>query len=90
MSHGGIGTRSVGPDFLDDPEVRPACKDADPERFFTEGGDAAISVAVTYCHPCPLYRPCRAWALRQSSDLHGVWGGTTRTQRKQLRRQGRS
>ncbi|MEU8264933.1 WhiB family transcriptional regulator [Micromonospora sp. NPDC048999] len=86
-----IGTRSLAPDFLDgDPEIRPRCDGADPERFFTASEAEAQRVAAAYCGPCPLYWPCRGWALRQTNDLHGVWGGTTQAQRKRLRRQGRS
>ncbi|MEW2383356.1 WhiB family transcriptional regulator [Micromonospora sp. NPDC047707] len=86
MTERGIGTRSAAPDFLDDPDVRPACRGADTARFF--GSDhAQAGVIAVYCTPCEIRPACREWALAQSPEsLYGVWGGLTRNQRRDIRR----
>ncbi|MFG3709192.1 WhiB family transcriptional regulator [Micromonospora sp. NPDC047670] len=88
MSVRGIGIRSAGPDFLD-PDIEAACADADPEVFFPEGSSHELAAALAedrYCRPCPYYRRCRQWALAQTEDLYGIWAGTTKEQRRHLRR----
>ncbi|GIJ10768.1 WhiB family transcriptional regulator [Micromonospora andamanensis] len=86
---GNVGTRSSAPDFLA-PDVQPNCKGVDPGAFFGSDADQKAAARI-YCGPCPLRRGCRAWALDQGSDLYGVWGGTTRNERRRIaRRRGRA
>ncbi|WP_320069134.1 WhiB family transcriptional regulator [Micromonospora sp. RTGN7] len=84
-----IGTRSAAPDFLDTPHGPAACAGTEDDTTFfpePETSAAAAAAAALYCHRCPLYRPCRAWALAQPPDsLHGIWAGTSRSQRRWLR-----
>ncbi|SBT64246.1 Transcription factor WhiB [Micromonospora sediminicola] len=88
-----LGTRSAAPDFLDDPDVVPACAGVDSALFFPtrEDSAAAAETANRYCRACPVRTPCRQWALRQSpNDLYGIWGGTTREDRLRIHRRRRA
>jgi WhiB family redox-sensing transcriptional regulator len=65
---------------------RAACRDVDPEVFFPaqgESGDQARAV----CRPCPLRAACGAWALGQTDELVGVWGGLSARERRRLKRE---
>ena len=71
----------------------PACSTVDPELFFPQeqpGQLAAkyvnLSKAKAICDGCPLKNPCLEYALRNMEI--GVWGGTTESQREDLRRKG--
>lgn len=44
----------------------------------------ATAAAVGVCGPCPFRGACRDYAL--SHDVHGVWGGLTAPERRELRR----
>ena len=65
-----------------------ACRDLDPDLFFPIGmvGPAVTQVAEAKqaCLTCPVRTPCLDWALRHCQD-HGIWGGTTETERQTLR-----
>lgn len=69
--------------------TRAACRTHDPELFFpigTEGAAAEQITAAKYiCGTCPLQAACLTWALDTGQD-HGVWGGTTEDERRDLRR----
>lgn len=56
----------------------------DPEAWYPEKGQSS-SQAKQLCTGCEFVRPCLAWALE--NDEWGVWGGTTRDQRRDLRQQ---
>jgi WhiB family redox-sensing transcriptional regulator len=59
-----------------------------PDWFFpNKGGNHQLDVglAVDTCRRCPFIRECREYALDQPG-LHGIWGGTTVRQRRNLRR----
>jgi WhiB family redox-sensing transcriptional regulator len=64
-----------------------ACKKADPELFFpvSEAGPARCEVAAAkaVCAGCGVRQPCLDYALA-TSQLHGVWGGTTEDERRVL------
>lgn len=55
----------------------------DPEAWYPEKG-GQTSTAKAMCQGCEFLRPCLAWSLE--NDEWGVWGGTTRDQRRDLRR----
>lgn len=60
---------------------RGACSNADPEMFFeTKGGQPTAAKRI--CARCEVRDECLDHALR--SDLHGIWGGTTRSQRTRI------
>jgi WhiB family transcriptional regulator, redox-sensing transcriptional regulator len=67
-----------------------ACKTAEPDLFFpisspaaTGGSDAARALAI--CGSCPVRAECLEYAMA-TSQVHGIWGGTTEEQRLALRR----
>ncbi|MEU9706213.1 WhiB family transcriptional regulator [Streptomyces sp. NPDC047981] len=61
---------------------------AAPDLFFPVGTGARTNrqaaAAKALCRRCPVIEPCRAWAL-STGPLHGIWGGMTRADRRQLR-----
>lgn len=73
--------------MTDDWRDRAACRDADPELFFpiSELGPGArqITEAKAVCARCPVRERCLDYALDNGLD-HGVFGGTTDTERRQL------
>jgi WhiB family redox-sensing transcriptional regulator len=65
------------------------CREVDPELFFPlgEGGAAAVQAeeAKAVCHTCPVMGACLDSALAHGNP-EGIWGGTTETERKSIRR----
>ena len=76
---------------FDDWRQGAACRDQDPELFFplTEMGPGARQVdrAKAVCARCPVRADCLAYALEGGLD-HGIFGGTTESERRELRRAG--
>lgn len=66
--------------------VRALCRELDPELFFP-GKGISPTAAIGVCRRCPVQWECLhdALALPASADV-GVWGGTTRSMRRTLRR----
>jgi WhiB family redox-sensing transcriptional regulator len=66
-----------------------ACRHEDPELFFPVGtsGPAAHQTeqAKAVCRTCPAREPCLQWALETGQSI-GVWGGTSETERRALKR----
>jgi WhiB family redox-sensing transcriptional regulator len=66
-----------------------ACRDEDPDLFFPIGtsGPALLQTeqAKAVCHRCPVRDQCLQWALDTGQSL-GVWGGTSETERRSLKR----
>lgn len=61
------------------------CTTGDPDRFFPNRDQGAQGrAAKVECEDCPLRDPCLDYALR--TDVHGIWGGTTRRERCDMRR----
>jgi WhiB family redox-sensing transcriptional regulator len=63
---------------------RAACRGTGFGPYFPRGG-ASATPAKAVCARCPVRRECLAYAL-QNSQLQGVWGGTSDTERRALRR----
>lgn len=65
---------------------RAACRDVNPELFFSAESERGISklareaVAKALCNTCPVRSECREHALRVG-EPYGVWGGTTEDER---------
>ena len=74
----------------EDRGILPACRDQPLALFFPAAGrnestGTNIARAVAICRTCPLLADCREWALEQPpSQLHGIWGGTTWSERRRL------
>jgi len=59
------------------------CRSADMSLFFSFEYDL-IEKAKLLCDGCPVKSDCLEIAIRR--EEHGVWGGTTTDERKELRR----
>lgn len=64
-----------------------ACRDADPRLFDVVSALDAES-ALAFCKACPVKEACLQDALDQEVNPDGVWGGTTQTERRRIRRYG--
>ncbi|MEU2900177.1 WhiB family transcriptional regulator [Streptomyces sp. NPDC088106] len=66
-----------------------ACRTEDPELFFPIGtsGPALVQTeqAKAVCRGCPVREQCLEWALETGQSI-GVWGGTSETERRALKR----
>jgi WhiB family redox-sensing transcriptional regulator len=60
-----------------------ACTGHDPDELFMDG--AAQSRGKRICAPCPVKAECLAYAKERGID-HGVWGGFTDRERRELDR----
>jgi WhiB family redox-sensing transcriptional regulator len=60
------------------------CSEVDPEAFFPEKGGSPKR-AKQVCAGCPVREECLSYALDNGIDW-GVWGGTTREERRQIGR----
>ncbi|HEY9264590.1 MAG TPA: WhiB family transcriptional regulator [Mycobacterium sp.] len=60
------------------------CAQTDPEAFFPKKG-GTTTAAKKVCASCPVRSQCLDWAL-DTVELWGVWGGTTRLERRKLRK----
>ncbi|MFF7458497.1 WhiB family transcriptional regulator [Kitasatospora sp. NPDC008115] len=66
------------------------CRGTDPELFFPIGSGTSFPTLVqsdeakAVCARCPVSRQCLEWAL--DAPVEGIWGGTTETERRELRR----
>ncbi|GAB3181162.1 WhiB family transcriptional regulator [Streptomyces incanus] len=74
---------------MDDWRTRAACRDEDPDLFFPIGtsGPALLQTeqAKGVCRRCPVRQQCLDWAMDTGQSL-GVWGGTSETERRTLKR----
>ena len=68
------------------------CLEYDPDTFFPEYNDdrrveylKEVSKAKKICGDCWIKEDCLKYALQQP-DLEGVWGGTTRHERKKIKK----
>ncbi|MFI6208144.1 WhiB family transcriptional regulator [Streptomyces sp. NPDC051041] len=80
--------RSAEPPALQDWRQEAACLGEDPELFFPlseRETDPQVARARAVCRRCHVLLACRAWALEQGEDA-GIWGATTATQRRAIRR----
>jgi len=64
------------------------CKD-DPIAYylaFSPNVNDTLRMAIDYCSSCPLKIDCMLEGIR--SDAYGIWGGTTRALRLELKANG--
>jgi WhiB family transcriptional regulator, redox-sensing transcriptional regulator len=75
-------------------QMMASCRGAGTEAFFAEGkrnreSDRLRARAYEVCTTCPVRLDCLRFALDQpEDDDHGVWGGTSKSQRRRARRRG--
>lgn len=60
------------------------CAQTDPEAFFPSRGGNPRPAKKT-CLACDHLLACREFALSLDESVPGVWGGTTETERRELR-----
>jgi WhiB family transcriptional regulator, redox-sensing transcriptional regulator len=69
-----------------------ACRHEGNELFFpTDVGTSNSMHKVArerYCNGCPVKRQCLEFAIRLDID-HGLWGGASERQRREMRRERR-
>jgi WhiB family redox-sensing transcriptional regulator len=63
------------------------CSQIDPDLFFPEQGESPVE-AKKVCRQCPVRAECLQAALDRGPEDFGVWGGTTRDQRRRMLRLG--
>ncbi len=62
------------------------CRGFDISVFFPDESDAtAIAHAREICGSCPVQDDCVSYAVENNQN-EGIWGGTTRQERRKLRR----
>lgn len=80
------------PDFFDKGPAACTSPEVDPDIFFTDPKEDSYlkdtNRAKAYCGICVYKSECLTWALE--SDEIGVWGGTTETDRRKIKRSYRS
>ena len=62
------------------------CPQFDGDSFYPERGYSA-DYAKAICHRCPVETECLQWAL-DHDEQHGVWGGKSEKERRELKRAG--
>lgn len=63
---------------------RALCREVDGEIFYPEKG-GTVEPAKAVCRNCEVRRECLSDALDRN-DQHGVWGGLSEKERRQLKR----
>ncbi|MFE7837003.1 WhiB family transcriptional regulator [Streptomyces sp. NPDC057474] len=70
---------------------RAVCLRVDPDLFFPIGVSgltlAQVDEAKGVCGRCPVVEQCLDWAMRVG-QVEGIWGGTTESERRAMRRRG--
>ena len=64
--------------------AKAACRDLDTEIFFPDS-ESEAAPALEVCASCPVRMECLEWAIA-TRQHDGIWGGTTETERKRIRR----
>ncbi|WP_055600272.1 WhiB family transcriptional regulator [Streptomyces aureus] len=75
---------------MDSWRASAACQNVDPDLFFPVGTGAPALVqaeeAKEICRGCPVREACLRWAMDDSRQVTGVWGGLDDDERRCLRR----
>lgn len=69
-----------------------ACGEGHPDAWFPEQGEPNTLLHAAYarriCASCPVQAQCLQMAM-DNPELEGIWAGTSRSERKLLRRESR-
>ncbi|MEU8677870.1 WhiB family transcriptional regulator [Streptomyces sp. NPDC048560] len=75
---------------MDNWRASAACRNTDPDLFFPVGTGAPALIqteeAKELCQRCPVREACLAWAMDDSRQVTGVWGGLDEDERRALKR----
>jgi WhiB family transcriptional regulator, redox-sensing transcriptional regulator len=63
-------------------EVLAECKDFETKVFYPTDG-AGVNAAKAICNQCVVKIKCLEYAIARN-EIHGVWGGTSERERKQI------
>ena len=76
----------IDPDDLPTWRDDAVCRGFDISVFFPDESDtAAITHAKQICGTCPVQQDCLSYAV-EHNQTDGIWGGSTRQERRRLRR----
>ncbi|MGW6969874.1 WhiB family transcriptional regulator [Streptomyces zaomyceticus] len=79
--------------MLDSWRAQAACQEVDPDLFFPVGSGAPALIqaeeAKEICRGCPVREECLRWAMDDSRQVTGVWGGLREDERQSLKRRTR-
>ena len=67
---------------------RGACREIGLELFYPDekgNGSDTYTYARVICASCSVQAQCLEWAIKHED--HGMWGGTSPTDRRKIRRQ---
>lgn len=65
-----------------------ACRGANGDKFFPGRGDTKnLEAARAICDMCIVSTECEEYAIDRPEIQSGVWGGTTNSDRRQIRKQ---
>jgi WhiB family transcriptional regulator, redox-sensing transcriptional regulator len=68
-------------------QKQAACLGLDPDLFFPDRGDMdRVREAKAVCGRCPVRSACLDYALK-AGEKHGIFGGKSERERRQMRRQ---
>ena len=71
--------RKRRPKFFDD----ALCSETGVDKFFPKRGQSSVARdARDVCIECPVQEQCLTFAMDTNME-HGIWGGSTATERKQ-------
>lgn len=82
------GPTSLATELVADWRVRAACSGYPNTLFFPPSDtpeDQAVEKAKSVCAVCPVIDDCLEYAL-ETNQRAGIWGGTSETERRSLRR----
>ena len=65
--------------------LRASCRGLNPRLFYPEEHELVDPEARRVCAACPVQRECLTHAM-ESGEKHGVWGGTSVNERRQIRK----
>lgn len=77
----------VYPDFY--VKGNAPCTEVDPDMFFADPEEPnylrITTQAKKICQKCQYIEECREWAV--TTNEQGVWGGTSRNERRKIRKE---
>lgn len=67
---------------------RGACVGMNPGVFHDDPSEKGVARAKAICATCPVQEQCLDYAIEHAmtKDYHGIWGGTTHSERRRIRR----
>ena len=83
-----LGPAQLASELVADWRNRAACSGYPNTLFFpasNEANEATVVRAKAVCGVCPVIEDCLHYAL-ETNQRSGIWGGTSETERKSLRR----